>query len=32
LGLRDRVAALGGELHVESASRAGTEVRAWFPV
>jgi signal transduction histidine kinase len=31
LGLRDRVTALGGELRVESASGAGTEVRAWFP-
>jgi signal transduction histidine kinase len=30
-GLADRVAALGGELHVDSPPHAGTRVSAWIP-
>jgi signal transduction histidine kinase len=30
-GLADRVAALGGDLHVDSPPRAGTRISAWIP-
>ena len=32
LGMRERTATLGGELHVRSATDAGTEIRAVFPL
>jgi PAS domain S-box-containing protein len=31
LGMRERALALGGRLEIESASSAGTEIRAYFP-